>query len=156
MALSQISVLWDCLFIPQAIIVYNKIVNIAIYITQRSWSDIEHIFHWNFFIFLPLDPDPDSQYGSGSTKSLNPDPQPCHPSLADSYLYISSFIPDGSNVLTGSVRRCQSSLIQPQITHDTGLVPHPVYALDSKCIKYKFLRTFSLFPAFKPLSYNFF
>jgi hypothetical protein len=86
----------------------------------------------------------------------NPDPQPCHPSLADSYLYISSFIPDGSNVLTGSVRRCQSSLIQPQITHDTGLVPHPVYALDSKCIKYKFLRTFSLFPAFKPLSYNFF
>jgi hypothetical protein len=23
---------------------------------------------------LPLDPDPDSQYGSGSTKSLNPDP----------------------------------------------------------------------------------
>jgi hypothetical protein len=26
----------------------------------------------------PLDPDPDSQYGSGSTKSLNPDPQPCY------------------------------------------------------------------------------
>jgi hypothetical protein len=23
---------------------------------------------------LPLDPDPDSQYGSGSTKLLNPDP----------------------------------------------------------------------------------
>jgi hypothetical protein len=32
------------------------------------------IFHWNFFIFLPLDPDLDSQDGSGSTKSLNPDP----------------------------------------------------------------------------------
>jgi hypothetical protein len=30
--------------------------------------------HWNFLVFLPLDPDPDSQYGSGSTKSLNPDP----------------------------------------------------------------------------------
>jgi hypothetical protein len=32
------------------------------------------IFHFNFLVFLPLDPDPDSQYGSGSTKSLNPDP----------------------------------------------------------------------------------
>jgi hypothetical protein len=27
---------------------------------------------------LPLDPDPDSQYGSGSTKSLNPDPIRIH------------------------------------------------------------------------------
>jgi hypothetical protein len=33
-----------------------------------------HFFHWNFLVFLPLDPDPDSQYGSRSTKSLNPDP----------------------------------------------------------------------------------
>jgi hypothetical protein len=35
-----------------------------------------HFFHWNFLIFLPLDPD--SQYGSGSTKSLNPDPIRIH------------------------------------------------------------------------------
>jgi hypothetical protein len=34
-------------------------------------------FHGNFLIFFALDPDPDSQYGSGYAKSLNPDPQPC-------------------------------------------------------------------------------
>jgi uncharacterized C2H2 Zn-finger protein len=35
-----------------------------------------HFFHRHFLIFLPLDPD--SQYGSGSTKSLNPDPIQIH------------------------------------------------------------------------------
>jgi hypothetical protein len=44
-------------------------VNIEIYRIK-----ISAFFHLNFFIFSPLDPDPDSQYGSGSTKSLNPDP----------------------------------------------------------------------------------
>ncbi len=28
-------------------------------------------------IFALLDPDPDSEYGSGSTDPIDPDPQPC-------------------------------------------------------------------------------
>jgi hypothetical protein len=64
---------------------------------QFSKEAIQHFKTWTFtnhclllrVIFALLDPDPDSEYGSGSTDPIeygsNPDPQPCLKALIDTY-----------------------------------------------------------------------
>jgi hypothetical protein len=60
-------------------------IKIWVKLNQKYWcylnffqKVVSAFFHWNFLVFLPLDPDSDSQYGSRSTKSLNPDPIRIH------------------------------------------------------------------------------